>query len=74
MDNQETTPDAPAHTPGTNKGEELSEKQGKEAGRHDTSAEDAERLTGTATARNSTSINAEHEDPIDPQMPNMPPA
>lgn len=74
MDNQETTPDAPAHTPGTNKGEETSEKQGKEAGRHDTSEEGADRPTGTATARNSTSINPEAEEPIDPQMPNMPPA
>jgi len=74
MDNQETTPDAPAHTPGTAKGEEKANTEGKEPGRHDIGEEGADRPAGTATARSSTSINPEDEDPIDPQMPNMPPA
>lgn len=74
MVKQDTTPDAPAHTPGTSRGEEKIEKEGKEPGRHDTSAEGTDRPTGTSTARNSTSINAEEEGPIDPKMPNMPPA
>jgi len=74
MDKQDTTPDAPAHTPGTSKGEEKVSDEGKEPGRHDTSAEGADRPTGTSTARDSTSINAEDAGPIDPAMPNMPPA
>ncbi len=74
MVKQETTPDEPAHTPGTAKGEEKSTYEGKEHGRHDTGTDDKGRPTGTSTARSSTSINAEDEDPIDPNMPNMPPA
>ncbi|MDQ3585548.1 MAG: hypothetical protein ACR2GW_12725 [Pyrinomonadaceae bacterium] len=74
MDKQDTTPDAPAHTPGTSKGEEKISEEGKEAGRHDTGGEGADRPAGTATARSSTSINPEDEEPIDPAMPNMPPA
>ncbi len=63
MAKQETTPDAPTHTPGTAKGEERLE-DGAEPGR-----EGAGR-----TARDSTSINPDKEGPIDPSMPNMPPA
>lgn len=65
MDNQETTPDAPTHTPGTNKGEETSEKQGKEPGRDEGEGR---------TARDSTGVSVEHGKPIDPNMPDMPPA
>jgi hypothetical protein len=60
---QHTTFDKPSHTPGTNKGEELSSKRA-EAGREGK----------TATARSSTSINPESAGPIDPRMPNLPPA
>ncbi len=74
MVKQGTTPDAPAHTPGTSRGEHKSTEEGKEGGRHDTGTDDKGRLTGTSTARNSTSINDEAEEPIDTQMPNMPPA
>ncbi len=71
---QDTSPEAPAHTPGTGKGEEKATYEGKEAGRHDLGTEGAERPAGTSTARNSTSVNAEEMEPIDPDMPNMPPA
>ncbi len=53
-----------AHTPGTTRGEELVVKRGPEPGRE----------KGTRTARDSTSINASHRDPIDPRMPYLPPA
>ena len=71
---QDTSPEAPAHTPGTGKGEEKATYEGKEAGRHDTGDAGAGRPAGTSTARNSTSVNAEEMEPIDPDMPNMPPA
>jgi len=64
MNDQETTPDAPAHTPGTAKGEEKRLEDGMEPGREGASR----------TARDSTSINPELRGPIDPKMPNMPPA
>lgn len=66
--------DLPAHDLGTGKGEEMSSAQGKEAGRHDTGKDEAGRSTGTSTARNSSSVNVEEKEPIDPAMPNMPPA
>jgi hypothetical protein len=59
-------PDLTAHTPGTPKGEELVRKSGREPGRES-------KKTGR-TARDATSINAAAEDPIDPQMPHLPPA
>jgi len=74
MVEQDTTIDAPSHTPGTLKGEEQIENQGKEPGRVDTGTDDAGRPTATTTARNSTSVNADEREPIDPAMPNMPPA
>jgi hypothetical protein len=66
--------DLPAHDIGTGKGEEMSSAQGKEPGRIDTGADDAGRPTATTTARNSSSVNVEEREPIDPAMPNMPPA
>jgi len=61
------------HLPGAGKGEEkglLNEEEGrKEAG-----ASGADRPTGERTARDSTGINAKRREPIDPDMPNMPPA
>ncbi len=63
MVKQDTTPDAPSHTPGTHRGEDWV-KRNKEPGREGE----------TATARSSTSINPAAEGPIDPRMPNLPPA
>lgn len=62
----------PTHDLGTGKGEEASSAQGKEAGRHDKGETGAGRPTGGSTARDSTTINPEDEEPIDPSMPNMP--
>jgi hypothetical protein len=61
-------PPKPTHVPGTHKGEELAARRGREPGR----AERGKR--GYRSARDSTSINAEQEGPIDPRMPEMPPA
>lgn len=74
MDGHDTTRDAPSHDAGTGKGEEKSSYEGKEAGRHETGTTHADRPAGTSTARDSTSINPDNEDPIDPNSPNMPPA
>lgn len=65
---------SPSHDWGTGKGEEKSSMEGKEPGRHDAGETHADRPAGTSTARNSTSINPDSEDPIDPDSPNMPPA
>jgi hypothetical protein len=62
MAKQDVTFDKPSHTPGTHKGEEWGADS--EPGR-----------TGqTATARSSTSINADAREPILPSMPHLPPA
>ena len=74
MVKQDVSIDAPAHTPGTYKGEEQTKNQGKEPGRYDAGKAGADRPAGGSTARDSTSINPEAKDPIDPRMPNMPPA
>ena len=58
--------DLPSHTPGTPKGEERVRREGREPGRENTKL--------GRTARDSTSINASARDPIDPQMPHLPPA
>jgi hypothetical protein len=57
--------DLPAHTPGTPKGEERVQREGREPGREDTQY--------GRTARDSTSINPAARDPIDPRMPHLPP-
>jgi hypothetical protein len=62
----------PAHQGGTGKGEERSNLGG-EPGRHDTGKTGADRPTGKSTARSSTSINPDAENPTDPSSPNMPP-
>jgi hypothetical protein len=59
-------PPHPNHVPGTVKGEELAIRH-KEPGREDAS-------TGYRGPRDSTGINPEKRAPIDPRMPNMPPA
>jgi hypothetical protein len=66
MAKPDVSPDAPSHTPGTAKGEERVARHGKEPGRDD-------RRTGR-TARDSTSIQPEKREPIDPRMPHIPPA
>jgi hypothetical protein len=58
--------DVSSHTPGTHKGEERVRKEGLEPGR--------QRREPHRTARDSTSINASAREPIDPRMPQMPPA
>jgi hypothetical protein len=63
MGRQHVKPDTPSHTKGTHKGEEWARKY-PEPGRE----------SKTATARSSTSINPEARGPIDPRMPNLPPA
>jgi hypothetical protein len=63
MAKQHTKPDSPAHTPGVHKGEEWSRNH-KEPGREN----------ATVTARSATGINAKNRAPIDPRMPNLPPA
>ncbi len=55
-----------AHTPGVPKGEEHVKVHGREPGRDNAKA--------GRTARDSTSINAAGREPIDPRMPQMPPA
>ncbi len=66
--------DTASHTPGTSKGEEAASNYGKEAGRENETTDDSGRPTSTRTARDSTSVNPENEEPIDPAMPHMPPA
>ncbi len=66
--------DSASHSWGTGKGEEAASRQGKEAGRKDTGTDDSGRPTHERTARDSTSVNSEAEQPIDPKMPKMPPA
>jgi hypothetical protein len=61
-------PPRPTHVPGTHKGEETVRKKGKEPGRFENGAR------GYRTARDSTSLNPEARDPIDPRMPCIPPA
>lgn len=74
MAEHDTTADSPSHDAGTGKGEEKSAWEGKEAGREDAGTTHADRPAGTSTARDSTSINPEDENPIDPESPNLPPA
>ena len=71
---EDTGSDTASHSWGTNKGEEMASKHGGETGRKDTGTDDAGRPTSERTARDSTSINPDAEEPIDPAMPHMPPA
>lgn len=74
MAGQETSHDAPSHDAGAGKGEEKSGREGKEEGRHDTDDSHADRPAGGRTARDSTSINPDKEESIDPNSPTQPPA
>lgn len=67
-------PEPPAHHPGTRKGEEIKQEEGTEEGRHESGTTGADRPAGGRTSRDSTRINPEQEQPIDPDSPNIPPA
>lgn len=60
----DVAPDAPAHTPGI--------RQGNATGNYE--KQPGHLPDGRATSRRSTGINPGDEDPIDPRMPNLPPA
>ncbi|HEY5447459.1 MAG TPA: hypothetical protein VIQ54_01870 [Polyangia bacterium] len=62
-------PTASAHTAGVKRGNARGNSE-KEAGIKTA----PDRLSAKATARRSTGINAEARNPIDPRMPNLPPA
>lgn len=75
MDEQKpSTPQPnPTHTPGTGKGEEKVSTEGKHPGRKDTDTTgEANRPSGTSTAKDSTGVNADKENPVDPASPHMP--
>ena len=74
MSEHDTSRDAPAHDTGVRKGENIIDNEGKEAGRHDKGGTGAGRPAGGSTARDSTRINPDNENPIDPDSPKMPPA
>jgi hypothetical protein len=65
MASDDVRPDLPSHTPGTPKGEERVQREGREPGR------DSQKTV--RTARDATSINPKARDPIDPRMPYLPP-
>jgi hypothetical protein len=71
---QDTNHNEPVHTPDTRRGEEISRDDGQEAGRRRTGETGAGRPAGTSDARDSTRINPEDEDPVDPKSRKMPPA
>ena len=67
--------EGPTHEPGTRKGEELIDDDGKEAGRHEIGETGADRPAGGTTARDSTSINPDDAEPITREDgPSAPPA
>ncbi|CAA9521798.1 MAG: hypothetical protein AVDCRST_MAG45-2552 [uncultured Solirubrobacterales bacterium] len=57
-------PDLPAHTPGI--------MSGNQTGNYDKQV--GHKPDGTSTAERSTGINPKARNPIDPRMPNLPPA
>lgn len=67
-------PTDPVHAPGARKGEDIVDDEGKESGREDAGTTGAGRPTGTSTGRDSTRVNPDKADPIDPASPKMPPA
>jgi hypothetical protein len=69
----DTSPDKSAHSAGVHQGNAPGSFDS-EPGHISTRAQGAGRPTGKATARRSTSINPGARDPIDPRMPNLPPA
>jgi hypothetical protein len=69
----DTTADKSAHTSGVREGNRPGTFES-EPGHVATGEQGSGRPTGKATARRSTSINPADRDPIDPRMPNLPPA
>ena len=69
----DTTPDAPAHTPGVSQGNEPGG-IANDPGLYETGETGMGRPTAKSTARKSTGINPEARNPIDPNSPNLPPA
>jgi hypothetical protein len=65
--------DISSHTKGVSRGEEVSQKRGREPGRSRTGYKGARRPTGVSTPRDVTGINPEDMAPIDPRMSYMPP-
>jgi hypothetical protein len=63
MARDDVKPDAPSHTPGTPRGEDVLRKQG-----------DAGYRGNTRMSSDATGINPDASKPIDPRMPNLPPA
>ena len=57
------SPDTPAQTPGTNEGN-----------KGPNESQPGHLADGRVTAARSTGINVEEHEPIDPRMPNLPPA
>jgi hypothetical protein len=55
MSNEGTS--GPTHSTGVRRGEDIKEQDGKEPGREDTETTDANRPSGTSTARDATMIN-----------------
>jgi hypothetical protein len=74
MADQHKGDERPAHQSGVRRGENIVEDEGKEPGRHDAGSHKANRPKGKSSARNSTGINPEKEEPIDPKSPKLPPA
>lgn len=69
----DTSMDEPAHAPGTRKGEEITEDEGRESGRESKGASHANRPAGERTARDSTGINPDDVESVT-GGPKMPPA
>ena len=69
----DTEMDAPSHTRGVNRGNDPGGIE-QDPGIEYTGERGAGKPTARSTARMSTSINAKARSPIDPNMPNMPPA
>ena len=73
MEDQDSKATLPAHSPGTRKGEDIADKDGKEPGRQDTGTTGADRPSGESDARDSTAINPDDVESTS-GGPSMPPA
>lgn len=74
MEDHDAKAESPTHEPGTRKGENIKDSDGKEPGRHDEGTTHADRPAGSSTARDSTAINPDSVEATDPNAPKMPPA
>ena len=72
MGEQDSRASSPAHSPGTRKGEEMVQEEGKESGRKETGTTGADRPSGESTGRDSTGINPDKAEPQTPGSPNLP--